>query len=66
MASTRITIRTAERFCRQALDMEVVANRLEDAGYDYESAIVREIAHQSGNVGARLTYKLELRQGKAA
>ena len=53
-----ITIRTGERLCRQALDMEELANRLEGAGHGDESSMVREIAEQSGRVGNRLLDKL--------
>ena len=55
-----ITVRTGERLCRQALEMEALAIRLEDGGYGDESSMVREIAEQSGRAGCRLLNKLEL------
>jgi len=50
--------RSGERLCRLAYELEALAARLREAGYESEANGVRAMSSQAGNIGRELDRKV--------
>lgn len=50
--------RSGERLCRLAYELESLAARLREAGYEREANGVRAMSSEAGNIGRDLNRKL--------